>query len=63
MYAISVSMEVDHSGVKPLLTLGEAGAGVKSGSVPFVPSRSCKIVNRTDDGLSEVVVRGKPFGV
>ena len=63
MYAISVSMEVNPPGVKPSLTLGEAGAEVRSGSVPFVPGRSCKIVNRTDDGLSEVVVRGKPFGV
>lgn len=66
MYAISVSMEVNPPGVKPLLTLGELWRGLEAKAedpVPFVPGmESCKIVDRTDDGfIREVVVRGNTF--
>ncbi len=66
MYAISVSMEVNPPGVKPVLTLGEVWRGLEikaEDPVAFVPGmESCKIVNRTNDGfVREVVVRGKTF--
>ena len=66
MYAVSISMEVNPSGVKPALTLEKLWRGLEikaEDPVPFVPGmESCKIVNRTNDGfVREVVVRGKTF--
>ncbi len=66
MYAISVSMEVNPPGVKPMLTLDKLWRGLEMKAedpVPFVPGmESCKVVQRLEDGfIREVVVRGETF--
>lgn len=66
MYAVSISMEVNPSGVKPMLTLDKLWQGLETKAedpVPFVPGmESCNVVERLDDGfLREVVVRGQTF--
>ncbi len=66
MYAVSVSMEVNPGGVKPMLTLDKLWRGLElkaEDPVPFVPGmESCQVIERMDDGfLREVVVRGQTF--
>lgn len=66
MYAVSVSMEVNPPGVKPMLTLDKLWRGLElkaEDPVPFVPGmESCTVIERMDDGfLREVVVRGQTF--